>query len=394
MQEGPQMQDSDSDVVLGRDVKSKNNSVPLTAAAQAVSAKNSKFQEAQHASLFDLRDLPARMPVDRPERSPVVRQPSEEQHQPHLQHGHSNKKTLWSCCVRPKVEGDHSPPDRNHIQPMNQNIQQKNQDRETVVLSQVSDSDRPSTDDYQVRDQDAMSVLSESMWYDPVEDPSTVVADRPAPSTSQQAVPAAPRAVVQYVAPPNPPLIFGEENKAVRFVRVPAVTGYAGYWLRDNIRTTQAPTPIDVMLNLGAIVHKSRDTIPGMWLQENEKQFTITVKPGVFSLVGSLALYTETFNKDGSINEWRGARRDLNIGRSFGQMYMTDDNRLVLRVVAKGMFSNKVEYITEEYMSLETDENGNRVIVAYQCGTVPHKGKTARQYLVGTWLPKPPKGHV
>lgn len=105
MQEGPQMQDSDSDVVLGRDVKSKNNSVPLTAAAQAVSAKNSKFQEAQHASLFDLRDLPARMPVDRPERSPVVRQPSEEQHQPHLQHGHSNKKTLWSCCVRPKVEG-------------------------------------------------------------------------------------------------------------------------------------------------------------------------------------------------------------------------------------------------------------------------------------------------
>lgn len=66
-------------------------------------------------------------------------------------------------------------------------------------------------------------------------------------------------------------------------------------------------------------------------LQENEKQFTITVKPGVFSLVGSLALYTETFNKDGSINEWRGARRDLNIGRSFGQMYMTDDNRLVLR---------------------------------------------------------------
>lgn len=67
-------------------------------------------------------------------------------------------------------------------------------------------------------------------------------------------------------------LCCAEENKAVRFVRVPAVTGYAGYWLRDNIRTTQAPTPIDVMLNLGAIVHKSRDTIPGMWVSDGTVQ--------------------------------------------------------------------------------------------------------------------------
>lgn len=48
-------------------------------------------------------------------------------------------------------------------------------------------------------------------------------------------------------------------------------TGMAGYWLRDEDRSTPYPTPIDVMIKASTLAMKSHESIPGIWLQETDK---------------------------------------------------------------------------------------------------------------------------
>lgn len=57
-------------------------------------------------------------------------------------------------------------------------------------------------------------------------------------------------------------------------------TGFAAYWLRDSERSTAFPTPIDKMTKASALAQKSHASIPGIWLQETDTGFTVTVKPG------------------------------------------------------------------------------------------------------------------
>jgi hypothetical protein len=45
----------------------------------------------------------------------------------------------------------------------------------------------------------------------------------------------------------------------------------AGYWLRDEDRSTPYPTPIDVMIKASTLAMKSHESIPGIWLQETDK---------------------------------------------------------------------------------------------------------------------------
>jgi hypothetical protein len=59
----------------------------------------------------------------------------------------------------------------------------------------------------------------------------------------------------------------------------PAVTGFAAYWERDAARSTPYPTPADVMLGASSLVLKMHESIPGIWLQESEGRFSVTVKP-------------------------------------------------------------------------------------------------------------------
>lgn len=47
--------------------------------------------------------------------------------------------------------------------------------------------------------------------------------------------------------------------------------GMAGYWLRDEDRSTRYPTPIDVMIKASTLAMKSHESIPGIWLQETDK---------------------------------------------------------------------------------------------------------------------------
>ncbi|KIY97654.1 hypothetical protein MNEG_10306 [Monoraphidium neglectum] len=62
---------------------------------------------------------------------------------------------------------------------------------------------------------------------------------------------------------PDPPLEMA--NKDFIFVPVPKETGFAGYWLKDEERTTPNPQPIDLMLNSSKMAQKAHETIPGIW---------------------------------------------------------------------------------------------------------------------------------
>jgi hypothetical protein len=59
----------------------------------------------------------------------------------------------------------------------------------------------------------------------------------------------------------------------------PVTAGFAAYWLRDEARSTPYPTPIDLMIKASALAMKSHESIPGIWLQETDTGFTVTVKP-------------------------------------------------------------------------------------------------------------------
>lgn len=186
---------------------------------------------------------------------------------------------------------------------------------------------------------------------------------------------------------PDPPLAFGVPN--MQFVRLPDSTGFAAYWERDDDRTTPPPQPIDVMLKASFIVQKSHNSIPGVWIQEGDKELTVTVKPRF--VPPGFPRYVETYDKSNAVEPTWALRRDLKTGRSYGKIYMTADGTLIFRVWTRPMFSNAVDIITEEYMRLE--EGGN-VLVARQCCLQVSTGKRAVQYLVGRRHAQPLKGHV
>jgi hypothetical protein len=66
---------------------------------------------------------------------------------------------------------------------------------------------------------------------------------------------------------PSPPLQLADREYV--FVPVPRVTGFAGYWLKDQERTTQGQ-PIDVMLGSTSLATRAHDSIPGIWVRGRE----------------------------------------------------------------------------------------------------------------------------
>lgn len=58
-------------------------------------------------------------------------------------------------------------------------------------------------------------------------------------------------------------------------------------------------------------------------------QMQLTAAPDILAFPGVVA-YTEVFNTDSSLNLW-GMRRDVRLGRTRGQMFMTTDGILIFR---------------------------------------------------------------
>lgn len=64
------------------------------------------------------------------------------------------------------------------------------------------------------------------------------------------------------------------------------------------------------------------------------------------------------------------------------------------RVYTKPMFSDVIDTICEEYMILENRPGQPQQIVARQCCFHVASEQSASQFLVGNYMPEPPKGHA
>ena len=177
----------------------------------------------------------------------------------------------------------------------------------------------------------------------------------------------------------------------MKWTTCPPKTPFAHYWARDEARTTPPPQPIDLMLGVNALVRAAHDSIPGIHFTETDKELHMCARPRVLAIPG-LVTYDEHFSKKpGETTTWL-MRRDVKPGRSYGQVYYTTTGVMVMRVMVKGLFSQRVEWITEEYMVLE---EGGKCIVARQCGLCCRTGKRAVQYLVGHRFDSPrAAGHL
>jgi hypothetical protein len=106
--------------------------------------------------------------------------------------------------------------------------------------------------------------------------------------------------------------------------------------------------------------------------------------------IGPFARYVEPFAKDGSTATWP-ARRDVRVGRSYGQLYYTSCGTLVFRVTARGLFGGAPEYVVEDYSTLSPC--GREITTRQVCVHLP-SGRVAEQYLAGTYVgPDAPAGH-
>jgi hypothetical protein len=52
----------------------------------------------------------------------------------------------------------------------------------------------------------------------------------------------------------------------MQFMPVPAKLGLAGWWEKDDDRTTPPPLPVDVMLKASWMVQKSHNSVPGVYV--------------------------------------------------------------------------------------------------------------------------------
>ncbi|KAI8466165.1 MAG: hypothetical protein J3K34DRAFT_434697 [Monoraphidium minutum] len=177
---------------------------------------------------------------------------------------------------------------------------------------------------------------------------------------------------------PNPPLIMADRR--FEFVPVPPETGFAGYWVRDALRSTPPPLPFDTALGCSRLVARAHETVPGVLVLETPTTWSIVVKPDSIPL-GPLSRYVETFRKDGATSAWK-LRRDLMLtGKSQGQLYFTSCGTLILRSFAKGMFGGD-DFTCEDYIRME--DEGNAVVLR-QCVTHLASGRAGVQYMIGAW---------
>eukprot|EP00882_Tetradesmus_deserticola_P002483 GHRQ01002644.1.p1 GENE.GHRQ01002644.1~~GHRQ01002644.1.p1 ORF type:complete len:401 (+),score=159.82 GHRQ01002644.1:1044-2246(+) len=228
------------------------------------------------------------------------------------------------------------------------------------------------------------SAYSDADWFDAL---STVGSD------DHHAMLAEVDAMSKELAPPtgpwvpDPPLAFAVPN--MQFVPITGNLGLGGWWEKDDDRTTPPPLPIDVMLKASWIVQKSHNSVPGVFFIENDKELTMMVKPRF--VPPGFPRYQECYDKTQVEEKTWALRRDLKTGRSYGRIFAAADGTIIFRVWTRGMFSNEVDVIVEEYLRFEEE---GQVLVARQCCLDVKSGKRAVQYLVGRHWDEAPKGSI
>lgn len=174
---------------------------------------------------------------------------------------------------------------------------------------------------------------------------------------------------------PNPPLLFAEKH----WKYIPVNTKpFLFYWERDPLRSSPFPLPIDEQMKLNSLFQKTHQSIPGMWLREVGSQLLLHAQPTLLAIPG-IVNYTEYYNKDQSPSHWT-LRRDIKIGKTMGQMFMTTDGVLIFRVFTMGMFSKTIEWVGEDYTRLE--DNGETIVTRQLC-KMHHDDSVGTQFLVG-----------
>lgn len=93
------------------------------------------------------------------------------------------------------------------------------------------------------------------------------------------------------------------------------------------------------------------------------------------SMHPGLPRYTETYDKSNATEPSWSMRRDLRLGSTSGQIFMTTDGMLILRARSRPMFGS-IDYVMEEYMRLE---EAGEVVVDRMCCLEVKSGNTATQ---------------
>lgn len=85
---------------------------------------------------------------------------------------------------------------------------------------------------------------------------------------------------------------------------------------------------------------------------------------------------TETYDKSNKTLPHWSMRRDLRLGTTCGEIFMTTDGMLVLRTRTKPMFGSTHDLVQEEYMRLEDE---GQLIVDRMCCMEVKSGRKATQ---------------
>jgi len=151
-------------------------------------------------------------------------------------------------------------------------------------------------------------------WHDAVSHFSDSSSDHPDQTVQLQEVDKMVKELGAFKAcyVPDPPLLFGSPD--MKFVPVPANLRLEAFWERIEERTSPFPQPIDIMLKLNFLIHKTHKSIPGMLIHETSNSLKITAIPNWLP-PGINTGYEELFDKSNKGDSYWNMRRDMKLGR-------------------------------------------------------------------------------
>jgi hypothetical protein len=150
--------------------------------------------------------------------------------------------------------------------------------------------------------------------------------------------------------------------------------------VKDAARSTPPPLPIPAAMGLGWAGRAAWSSIKAITVAEPRGAplaLSMTARLG-----GVGVTLTELFGRDAAAS-W-ALRRDLRVGKNFGQAFAAADGTLVLRhFAARGLTSSAaaaVDYVCEDYLRLSADGGGIDVVQRYLHYAT---GATAEQRIAG-----------
>jgi len=163
-------------------------------------------------------------------------------------------------------------------------------------------------------------------------------------------------------------------------------TKFLGYWHKCVVRSTPPPFPIFIKMGMSKVSRMLVESVSGILLQLTPDKKVLEMR-SIMDFVPSFLVamgadYCEPFPLDGSKASWY-QRRDLVVGKHIGQIFMTTDDILILRVYALGLISKKPDWVSEDYIHIEPD--GKTIVVRPTCRDPKKPSRESWQYLVGEY---------